>query len=183
MWGTLLGIALFMSLNPLLLGVILLVISRPRPLQNLFAFWVGAVTVNIPAFVIPLLLLHLNPTWASRAEDLSRPAPGSTVQPLETGVGVLMLLVAAAMIMRSRVRARQPSNPPPPRGGNPSVTVLDSDKPTALSRALSRIQETRFVSAIRRLFSRARNAWESGSVWVSVLFGLGYVAPPPTILL
>jgi hypothetical protein len=181
MWGTVMGIALFMSFNPLLLGFILLVISRPRPLQNLFAFWVGCLIVNIPVFLVPLVVLQINPSLTTLAQDLSRPAPGSSVQPLQTGLGVLALLTAAVMIRRAR--ARQRATLPTPGGSNSSVAVLDLDKSTAMSRALARLQKTRVISAIRRLLSRTRNAWESGSSWVSVLFGLGYVAPPPTILL
>jgi hypothetical protein len=33
------------------------------------------------------------------------------------------------------------------------------------------------------MLRRAQDAWENGAVWVSVLFGLGYFAPPPVILL
>ncbi|HEX9831517.1 MAG TPA: GAP family protein, partial [Mycobacterium sp.] len=57
MWGSLLGLALLISLNPLLLGMILLVISRPRPVQNLFVYWLGAMLVNLPLFLVPLTLL------------------------------------------------------------------------------------------------------------------------------
>jgi Sap, sulfolipid-1-addressing protein len=38
MWSSLPGLAFLMAINPVLLGVILLVISRPRPVQNLLAF-------------------------------------------------------------------------------------------------------------------------------------------------
>jgi hypothetical protein len=62
MWGELLGLALLVSLNPVLLGFILLVISRPRPVQNLLAFWVGCLIVNVPAYLVSLMVLHLVPT-------------------------------------------------------------------------------------------------------------------------
>jgi hypothetical protein len=41
MWGSVLVLALLAALNPVRLGLALLVISRPRPVQNLLAYWVG----------------------------------------------------------------------------------------------------------------------------------------------
>ena len=65
------------ALNPVLLGMILLVISRPRPVQNLFVYWVGAMLVNLPLFLVPLALLHVTPRFASFAEGLASPADAS----------------------------------------------------------------------------------------------------------
>jgi hypothetical protein len=182
MWTSVLGLALLISLNPLLLGVILLIISRPRPLQNLLAFWVGCLIVNVPAMLVPLMVLHLTPTFTSFAQDLATPAANSTVQPIQIGIGVLALLIAALMTVRLRVRQR--AHLPTP-GGNKSILVLDSNTPTAISRPLGRAQDaaTKVGSAIRRLLGRAHNAWENGSLWVALVFGMGYLPPPPLVLL
>ncbi|SHV22546.1 Protein of uncharacterised function (DUF2910) [Mycobacteroides abscessus subsp. abscessus] len=75
MWRELLGLAFLMSLNPVLLGLILVVISRPRPVQNLLAFWVGALVVNVPSFVIALFALHMVPSFASFAKNLATADP------------------------------------------------------------------------------------------------------------
>lgn len=75
MWTEILGWALLVSLNPMLLGAIVLVISRPRPVQNLLAFWVGCVIVNVPALLIPLVALHSVPSFAALAQELATPDP------------------------------------------------------------------------------------------------------------
>ena len=66
-----------------------------------------------------------------------------------------------------------------------SILVLDSNTPTAISRPLGRAQDaaTKVGSAIRRLLGRAHNAWENGSLWVALVFGMGYLPPPPLVLL
>ncbi|MGA7050361.1 MAG: GAP family protein, partial [Mycobacterium sp.] len=39
MWSPVLVLAFMLAIDPLRLGLILLVISRPRPLQSLLAYW------------------------------------------------------------------------------------------------------------------------------------------------
>jgi Sap, sulfolipid-1-addressing protein len=80
-WSTVLGLALLVTVNPVRLGVILLVISRPRPVQNLFAYWVGSLMVGIPSFLVPLMVLHVTPTFASFTKDLATRARPRTPSP------------------------------------------------------------------------------------------------------
>ena len=184
MWGEVLGWALLASVNPLLLGYILIVLSRPRPVQNLFALWVGCLTVNLPAFLVPLVLLHMNPKFESFAQGLTHPATaaGSTFQPIPLATGVLALLIAATMVVR--LRNRQRANLPVPVG-NTSVMVLDSNTPTADSPPLGRTPHAvaRIGSTIRRLLARVQRAWGNGALWVSFVAGLGYFPPPPLVLI
>lgn len=206
MWGEVLGWALFVSVNPLLLGFILVVISRPRPVPNLIAFWVGCLIVNLPGFLVPLVLLHLNPRFSTLALELTRPATaaGSTFRPIPLATGVLALLIAA--ILALRLLPRKPSEAPPPgssrrllrrhraegRRAQPSAAAGDSPisvmeaktspaNPGPLGRAKNSV--LRLGSAIRRLLAGAQNSWESGSVWVSFVAGLGYLPPPPLVLI
>ena len=183
MWGSLLVLALPITLNPGLLGIILLLISRPRPVQSLLAYWVGCLIGNIPLLLAPLLMMHLSPTFSTIAEDLGRPAMvgGSTVRPLQIGIGVVALLVAA--LISVRFRARERANLPTP-GGRTSTLVLDSNTPTASPRWLARGHEVVAGgrSAIRRLIGRAYNAWENGSAWVALVFGMIPLPGPPLIL-
>src|ERR1700753_3027794 len=50
-WGFVLGLSCMWAINPVLLAVILLVISRPRPVQNLAVCWVGCLITNVPALL------------------------------------------------------------------------------------------------------------------------------------
>ena len=74
-------LALLATLNPLRLGIVLLVISRPRPVQNLLAYWVGCLTVSVFYLLIPLMVLHFTPTfnsftqiWATRPRSRAPPS-------------------------------------------------------------------------------------------------------------
>jgi hypothetical protein len=172
-WTSVLGLALVAALHPFRIGIILLTLSRPRPLQNLFAYWVGSVINGVPALLIPLMVLHFAPMFRSFAQHWVNPATatGSTGRHLQIAIGVFWLSIAALTIVRSR--ARQRAQLPTP-GGNTSTLVLDSNTPTAISRPPDRAQDapTEGGSAIRRLFGRLHNAWENGSCWVALVFGI-----------
>ncbi|MGV0837954.1 GAP family protein [Mycolicibacterium thermoresistibile] len=192
MWGDVLGLALFVSLNPMLLALILLMISRPRPIPNLLAFWIGCLIVNVPIWLVPLMALHLVPSFESFARDLATPSATSGIQPLQFGTGVFCLLVAAWITVRL-LRRRVAEPVAVAAGGNASTLVLDADDSagaavdTATDEAPPRGRVRRGYAAIRaaigRLVSRVKEAWENGAVWVSLVFGLAYVPPPPLILL
>jgi hypothetical protein len=176
-----LAIALLEALNPVRLGITLLVVSRPRPVQNLLAYGVGSLTACIATLVVPVTLLHGTPTFRSFAQDL---ATISTVRHIQIGIGVLALSIAALMTVRSLMRARQRAHLPTP-GGNTSTLVLDSNTPPAISRLLGRMQDapTEGGSAIRRLLGRVHNAWENGSLWVAFMIGIGLAGTPPDVVL
>lgn len=51
-------IALMAASDPVRLGMVLLLISRPRPMRNLLAFWLGSISIGIPVFLVLLVVLH-----------------------------------------------------------------------------------------------------------------------------
>jgi hypothetical protein len=170
MWGSVLTLALLFALNPVRLGVILLLISRPRPVPNLLAYWVGNLTASIPAVGVPLTLLHVTPMFRSFTKNLPT---SPTVRHIQIGMGVLALSIAALMTVRSLTRRRQRARLPTP-GGTTSTLVLDSNRPTAISPLRGRAQDaaTEGGSAIRRLLRSVHNAWENGSLWVALVIGV-----------
>jgi Sap, sulfolipid-1-addressing protein len=188
MWSSVLVLALLIALNPLRLGITLLLISRPRPLPNLLAYWVGNVTSCIPTVVLPLALLHVTPIFKSFAEHLGT---SSIVKHIQVGAGVFALSVAALMTVRFVARPRAQARPNaklPTSGGSTSTSTLVLDHPNtppALSRLLGRAQEapTEGDSAFWRLLGRARSAWENGSVWVAFVIGLANFPAPDVILM
>lgn len=178
MWGDVLGLALFVSLNPMLLALILLMISRPRPIPNLLAFWIGCLIVNIPVWLVPLMALHLVPSFESWAQELATPSTDTGIQPLQFGTGVFCLLVAGWMTLRL-LRQRVAEPVPVAVGGNASTPPESEESgPTGGGGVFAGVR-----ARFRRLVSRAKEAWENGAVWVSLVFGLAYVPPPPLVLL
>ena len=183
MWSSVLMVGLLASLDPVRFGVILLIISRPRPVQNLFAYWIGGMIAGVSNLVVPLMVLHFTPMLTSFEHDLANPATAanSGVRHFQMGVGLLALLIAALMTVRLLARQRAHVAT---AGGDTSTLVLDSNTPTAISRLEGRAQDaaTEGGSAILRLPGRVRNAWENGSLWVALVIGL-LTGPSPSPLL
>ncbi len=177
MWGSVGVLALLAALDPVRLGLTLLVISRPRPVQNLLAFGVGSLAGCIHTLVVPLTLLHVTPMFTAVAQGLAHPATSPTVRHVQIGMGVLALSISALIAMRAL--ARRPAQPPTPVG-NTSTLVRDSDTAAAMSRLLGGTQDAAAQggSAIRRLLGRAHTAWESGSLWVAFVLGVAMGGPP-----
>jgi hypothetical protein len=173
MWSSVLGLALLSALHPVRVGLILLMISRPRPVQNLLAYWVGGLTVCVPTLLVPLMVVHFAPMFRSFAHGSASPATSSAVRHIQTGIGVVVLSIAALMTVR--FVARQRAHLPTP-GSKTSNLLPDSNTP--IPQLLNRKQDAAMEggSAIRRLLGRAHNAWESGSLWVAWVIGLGSVS-------
>ncbi len=85
-------LALPMALDPVRLGINLLMISRPRPAQNLLFYWVGCVLAGVVLLLIPLMVLHFTPTLSSFVQDLARPA--TTTSSIVRRVGIFMGVLA-----------------------------------------------------------------------------------------
>ncbi|MBN3508220.1 Sap, sulfolipid-1-addressing protein [Mycobacterium sp. 88mf] len=174
-WGSLFGMAIVMAFNPALLALILLVISRPRPVQNLLVCWIGCLTTNIPALVIPVMLLHRAPMFSPQA-----PAANAATRHIQLGMGVLVLSVAALIAVRFWVRRR--AQVPAPSGNAPGQ-LLESEKPAPISSPFAGMEEaTEGKSAIRRLFGRLQRAWDSGALWVALVCGMGFLPGFPLVL-
>ncbi|OLO99295.1 hypothetical protein BVU76_26495 [Mycolicibacterium porcinum] len=179
MWGSLLALGLLLSLHPLRLGVTLLVISRSRPMQNLFVYWLGSLTVCFVLLIVPLFLLHFVPAFSSvtsHADLTTNP----TARHVGLGLGILSLMVAALIALRSTTGMRRYASashrikgPGNPRRGEARTQVLD-DEPNPISKLLSPADDPttgdRFRT--RRLAKRIRDAWEGGALWVSFVIGL-----------
>jgi hypothetical protein len=188
--SSVLVLTLLSALNPVRLGLTLLVISRLRPVQNLFAYSAGCLTGAIPAVVVPLALMHFTPMSGSFTQG---EAANSTVRHVQIGMGALALSTAAVMTVRSLTRRRQRARLPAQvvtsgrhrKASTTSTVMLDRNTPTAISRLLDRAQDapTKGGWAFWRLLRRAQNAWENGSLWIAYLIGLGFGGPQPDVAL
>ncbi|OBH62040.1 hypothetical protein A5684_14030 [Mycobacterium intracellulare] len=166
MWGSVLGLGILAALNPVRLGLALLMISRPRPGPSLLAYWIGGLTVCVPELVLPLMLLNFTPMFGHLSHGSSSPSTSATLGKVQIGLGVIGLSIAAAMTVRfvTRQRVAQPS-PAPSQA---------SAAPIAMPRLLTRVQDgsSDDGSALRRLLGRIHDAWEGGSSWVAWVIGV-----------
>jgi hypothetical protein len=156
MWATVVVLALVAATDPLRLGWAVVLISQPRPMPNLLAFWFGGMTTGIAVAVSLLVLLR---DFAQRiTHSVSSAAASSTARHIQLATGVLALLIAT--VIAARLLARQRAKLPVPTSA--SAPVLQSSAPTAFS----------------WLPTRIRNALESKFLWVAFGVGLGSATNP-----
>lgn len=200
MWGSVLVLSLPAALNPARLAITLLLTSRPRPVQNLFACWLGNLTSSIPVVVLPLTLLHATPMFDFFADGLARSATGRHIQ---AGMGAVALLIVALMTVRS-LTSRRAQLHTAGGGGRHRIDRVHSDAktstlvvdaivppvvaanvPSAISRLTQHMTDARKEdrSLFRRLRARAHDAWESGSLWVAFVAGLANPPAPDVAVL
>lgn len=168
-------LALPIALDPVRLGVNLLLISRPRPAQNLLVYWVGCVAASVVLLLVPLLALHV--TDLAWVHDLANPrtAASSTLRHIQVFVGVLVLIIAALMAVRLMTRKRA-------RAADPDAPVAQDMSP--ISKLLKRGQDAPADggSPVQRLLAGAHNAWESGALWVAAVIGF-WAGPNPSLVM
>ncbi|OMB97780.1 gap protein [Mycobacterium sp. NS-7484] len=180
MWGSVLALGILVGLDPMRLGITLLVISRPRPVQNLLAFGAGCATACIPTLIGPLMLLHLTPAFKSTAESWARSSTGGYIQ---IGMGSVALVTATLLTVHFWVRQRAKVSAA--EGSTSTTLVVDSETVTPVARLLARARDEPAdgESLFRRILRRAHQAWESGSSWVSFVIGLSFAGAPPDVAL
>ncbi|MBU9763106.1 GAP family protein [Mycobacterium sp. TNTM28] len=178
MWGPILVLALLTTVNPVRLGIILMVLSRPRPIKNLLAWWLGALIVGLVSLFIPLILLHTMPASANFVKDFAHPTTSPAAQYIAIGLGVLLLAGSVLMAVRSSSRASARSGVVTQSNTGRQQSTGGQTAPSSLSLLLESeepAQEGR--SAVQRLLGRIRRGWRTGSPWISFVVGL-VVLPP-----
>ncbi|OSC31712.1 hypothetical protein B8W69_04650 [Mycobacterium vulneris] len=119
MWGTVLAIALWVSIDPTRLVIGGVLMSRPRARHNLFAYWLGGLAAGVAPGVGALVLLHgsLLKDMEEARSTLARFTSGY----FQVAVGVLMLLIAVVVSAGSYGGAPSPTLQPTP---TPSAWVI-----------------------------------------------------------
>lgn len=159
MWGAVLVFALLAMGEPVRIGAAVLLISRPRPMFNLFLFWVGGVLTTIIVGLATLFLLRdlIHAVTASAAAATSNIDLAS----IQIAVGCLILLAVPVLIVRRSSRQAVPA------------TVGASDWPgTAVDGGAS--------SVLSRVSIRAQNVLQSGSPWWALFVG-AWLGPGPPV--
>jgi hypothetical protein len=156
MWETVLVLALLAAPDPVRLGTVALVISRPRPLLNLLTFWLGCLAIAIAAALAMLFLLR-DFTQSFMRVAVSA-TTNSTAAYIQIAIGVLSLPIAALIVVG--ISARQRARVPEPVGDR-SALVLQPPTPTAFS----------------RLLGRAKDTLDGESLWVAFVAGIASATP------
>jgi Sap, sulfolipid-1-addressing protein len=99
MWITLLVMAVAVSLEPFRIGMTILMLNRPRPIVQLFAFLCGGFAMGTAVGVVVLFVLR--PALLGSAHF--------TLPKVQIVIGVLALLVAAVLATGLRLR-RSPNS-------------------------------------------------------------------------
>lgn len=177
-WGLLLAMAIMFAVNPVLLAVIVLMISRPRPMQNLAAYWLGSMIVSLAGLLVPLAVLHVAPSFRSFVENMAVPGSNVTTRVVNLGMGLLMLSIATLLAVRA-LRARTHI---PVAASN--VPTVDSEKPRPITSpfGVSSNSGVAAGSIFRRVLRHLQIAWEQGALWVAFVFGLCGLPPPMLVI-
>ena len=155
MCSAVIALSLLAAIDPVRIGITALLISRPRPMINLFAFWLGGMAAGVGAALAILLFLR---GWTI---SLMRAVVSSTSSPMaayiQVAIGVLAVSFGAVLLARLWAHQRSPV---PVTAGESSVLLLERNGPPAAG----------------RLSIRAR--LESGSLWVAFVAGVALATPP-----
>lgn len=168
--STVLLLALAMATDPVRLGITLLLISRPRPILNLFVYWIGAMFVGVASAVVVLTMMRgLAPALL---KDLSELVATPAVRHVQVIAGALALLGATLITTGLPTRQRLGLPVPVPVSVEVPVPVGTASDPSSL------LLQPSAPSGIALLLGRARGALNGGSLWVALAAGLG-TGPAP----
>jgi hypothetical protein len=129
MWGAVLLFALAAAQDPVRIGIMACLISRPRPMPNLLAYWLGLMASGFGGALAALFLLHDLMLPVTRV--VTSAATNPVVPLIQIVLGVLAISTAAMLAAPSSVRQVALA---PMSGGNPSALVLQPKAPTVFSR-------------------------------------------------
>jgi Sap, sulfolipid-1-addressing protein len=149
------ALSLLAAIDPVRIGITALLISRPRPMLNLLAFWVGGMTAGIVAAFGALLFLR--DFTLSVMQAVVSAASSPSVAYLLAAIGVLAVSLAALMLARFGVRQRSVV---PVTDGESAVLMQEPNAPTGSGRL------------------SIRGRLEGGSLSVAFIAGLALATPP-----
>lgn len=157
MWTTVLVLALMTATEPVRLAAAIFLVTRPRPMVNLVAFWFGGMFTGMSVAMAVLLALRDFATVLMRHVDAF--ISSSTVAHAQVVLGVIALVTA--MLIAAGVTLRQSARAPVPTVEEAAVLVEEQPGPFA------------------RLLANAHGALESGFPWLAFVVGLSSAGPPP----
>jgi hypothetical protein len=97
-------LSLLVAMDPVRIGIAALLISRPRPILNLLAFWLGGMAAGIATALVVLLFLRDLTLSVMRVVVSALSSP--IVAYIQVGIGVLTVWIAALVAARFWARRR-----------------------------------------------------------------------------
>lgn len=158
MWGTVLRLALWLSIDPTRLVIGGILMSSPRPRHNLLAYWLGGLAAGVAPGLGALVLLHGSLLLV--VESARSAVASCTGGYFQIAVGVLALMIAAVVSAGFPARLYAGTAM---YGGAPSAPAL----------------QPRPMTASARMTARVRDALQGGNPWVA--FGIGLVTTMPVV--
>lgn len=156
-----------MAIDPARLGLAVVMLSRRRPMLNLFAFWVGGMVAGVGIALAVLVFMRDVALAAIQgvvsAANEFREAVGILAGGrLHIVIGVIMLLLAARMVARARAQVGVPVGPVGVADGGMSALAL-AQRPPGL---------------VARLEVRTQQMLQGDVVWPAFVVGVASSAPP-----
>lgn len=148
MWASLFVMAVAVSLEPVRVGLTVLLLNRPRPVLQLAAFLCGGFLMGVGFGAVVLLVLRSTPWLASES---------ITVPKVQIAIGLLALLASAVLLSGIRLRRKAPA----PVAADHPGGVLVERSPTLWEKAAA----------------RTRGLAQGGSLWVAGFSGLSIALP------
>jgi hypothetical protein len=155
MCSAVLLLSLLAAIDPVRIGITALLISRPKPMLNLLAFWLGGIAGGIGAACAVLLFLRDFTLAVMRAVVSASSSPITAY--LQVTTGALAVSFAALLVARFAARQRERS---PVSTGESVIPLPRQNTPPPSN----------------RLAIRAR--LESGPLWVAFIAGMALATPP-----
>jgi len=152
MWITVLVMAIAVSLRPAPIGLTVMILNRPRPMQQLLAFLGGVFAMGTSVGLVVLFTLRHTVLATS---NIAAPK-------VQIAMGLLALLVAA--VLATNISACQFARRP--------QAVATADGPAGFV-----VEEATPPSVLEKLSTRTRHLLRGSSLWVAWVVGLGMALP------
>jgi hypothetical protein len=165
MWSAVLALSLIAAIDPVRIGIVVLLISRPRPMVSLLAFWLGGMAAGIAAALV--LVVYLRDLTLSVMRALFSAVSSPAAAHVRVAIGVLVLLIAG--LTAARFRARQHLSAAADDRADAPVRLTGEERSVLVLQPDTRNGSSRL--SIRRQL-------EEGSLAVAFVAGVGWATPP-----
>jgi hypothetical protein len=166
MWTFVLLCGFGMAIDPVRLGLAVVLLTRRRPMLNLFAFWLGGIVAGLTVGIGVLVLMRETALVAIRNVGNAISQVRSAIfildgARLQITLGLLALVVLAVMTARARAATRVTAAPVIAGGGGAPTLVEEPPR-----------------GIFQRLGARTHEMLNTDVVWPAFLVGLASSFPP-----